>query len=302
MSAAASGRRRVENMSSQAEALDSQARQLAAKAAALRGVADKVRLGNEGELQIASRLDVLDGAGWHVLHDRRKNARSPANLDHVIIGPPGVMVIDAKNWSGGLLKLDDRGMKLGGWRKDDALHAARVDAELVQCVARAVMAVPCVGVLAFVQDVGLQAPVLHRNVVLLQQAQLVPWLTKLPRALTVEQVDQLGAHLQLALAPRSATAPDPAPATAPRPQWAQGPKQILAPTKKASRAEVKREAPRREMRKGLLGAAALAVVALTFPTTFPVAQEHVLTPLAELVGAKLQDVVQQPVPPAPPPP
>lgn len=164
MSAAASGHRRFESMSSQADALESQAEQLAAKAAALRGVADKVRLGNEGERQIGSRLDVLHGAGWHVLHDRRKNERSPANLDHVVVGPPGVFVIDAKNWSGGLLKLDDRGMKMARWRKDDELHAAGVDAELVRGVARAVAQVPCVGVLAFVQDVGLTAPVQHRDV------------------------------------------------------------------------------------------------------------------------------------------
>jgi len=65
-------------------------------------------------------------------HDRRKSVTSPANLDHVVVGPPGVFVIDTKNWSGGLLRPDERGMKLGSWRKDDALHAAKVDADLVQ--------------------------------------------------------------------------------------------------------------------------------------------------------------------------
>lgn len=299
MSAAASGHRRFENMCSQADALESQAEQLVAKAAALRGVADKVRLGNEGELQIASRLDILHGAGWHVLHDRRKNPRSPANLDHVVVGPPGVIVIDAKNWSGGVLELDDRGMKLGGWRKDDALHAARVDAELVRGVAHGVAPVPCVGVLVFVHDVGLPSPVLHRDVVLLQQAQLLPWLTQLPRVLTVEQVEQVSAHLERALAPRTATSAGTAPAAPSRHQWARSSQEVVVPSKKRSRQEAKREAARREFRKGLVGLVVLAVVGLTLPTTFPIAQEHVLSPLAESLGATLQESVQQPAPPPP---
>jgi len=119
-------------MAARADDLEEEARQLAQKAAALRGAADSVRKGNEGEMLVSERLDVLDGAGWRVSHDRRKSVTSPANLDHVVVGPPGVFVIDTKNWSGGLLRPDERGMKLGSWRKDDALHAAKVDADLVQ--------------------------------------------------------------------------------------------------------------------------------------------------------------------------
>ena len=40
---------------------------------------------------------------WLVLHDRLLfPGRSESNLDHVLVGPAGVVLIDAKNWSGNL--------------------------------------------------------------------------------------------------------------------------------------------------------------------------------------------------------
>ncbi|PVE19178.1 NERD nuclease [Arthrobacter sp. Bz4] len=56
--------------------------------------------GAAGELLVADRLDLLESHGWLVLHDLRWPGRPKANLDHVIVGPGGVLVIDAKNWAG----------------------------------------------------------------------------------------------------------------------------------------------------------------------------------------------------------
>ncbi len=50
-----------------------------------------------GEEKVASRLDSLASEGIFVLHDRRI-PHSRANLDHVVIGPAGVFVIDAKRY------------------------------------------------------------------------------------------------------------------------------------------------------------------------------------------------------------
>ena len=128
-------------------------------------------------------------------------------------------MIDTKNWSGGLLRPDERGMKLGSRRKDDALHAAKVDAELVQGVARrAVPDVHAFGVLAFVQDVGLTEAREHRDVVLAQEHHLLAWLTGRPQVLTHEQVDTLGRWLDRELPPRHSpsrrASPAPSSATA----------------------------------------------------------------------------------------
>lgn len=56
--------------------------------------------GAEGERIVAETLDLLRPYGWTVLHDVRWPGRQRANLDHVAIGPGGVVVVDAKNWSG----------------------------------------------------------------------------------------------------------------------------------------------------------------------------------------------------------
>jgi len=56
------------------------------------------RQGAEGEERLGHRLDQLTGEGFVILHDRRVPG-SPANIDHLVIGPTGVFVVDAKNFS-----------------------------------------------------------------------------------------------------------------------------------------------------------------------------------------------------------
>ena len=58
MAAASSGRHRQEAMAARADDLDAEARQLAQKAAALRGAADSVRKGNEGELLLVGEREL----------------------------------------------------------------------------------------------------------------------------------------------------------------------------------------------------------------------------------------------------
>lgn len=55
------------------------------------------RLGLLGERAVAERLAVLSGRGMHVLHDLPAVGSTKAfNLDHVVIGPAGVFVIETK--------------------------------------------------------------------------------------------------------------------------------------------------------------------------------------------------------------
>lgn len=56
--------------------------------------------GAEGEAKVAARLKALEATGWTALHDLHWPGRPKANIDHVLIGPGGVLVIDSKNWSG----------------------------------------------------------------------------------------------------------------------------------------------------------------------------------------------------------
>jgi hypothetical protein len=56
-------------------------------------------VGAQGEERLGRRLDGLVGERIRVLHDRRI-PRSRANIDHIVVAPSGVFVIDAKKYTG----------------------------------------------------------------------------------------------------------------------------------------------------------------------------------------------------------
>jgi hypothetical protein len=76
--------------------------------------------GARGEEKLAKALEGIDGL--RVLHDRRVPG-SRANIDHIIIAPAGVFVIDAKNYRG-RIEIRNRGWFL---RPDLRLYVGRRD-------------------------------------------------------------------------------------------------------------------------------------------------------------------------------
>lgn len=78
------------------------------------------KVGAEGERRVA---EVLEGVpGIVALHDRRAPGRR-ANVDHIVVGPAGVYVIDAKQYAG-RLEVRDKGTF---WRPDHRLYVAGRD-------------------------------------------------------------------------------------------------------------------------------------------------------------------------------
>ena len=65
------------------------------------------RRGAAGERRTARLLDLLERRGWAVLHDPAVPG-SRANVDHLVIGPGGVFVVDSKQYRG-RLRLDSSG-------------------------------------------------------------------------------------------------------------------------------------------------------------------------------------------------
>lgn len=99
------------------------------------------RTGGEGEVEVARRLTKqLDGAGVHLLHDRRAPGRARANIDHVAVGPGGVTVIDAKRLSGkvrveargGLFGPRRRQLLVGGRDRTRLVYGVRGQAEEIR--------------------------------------------------------------------------------------------------------------------------------------------------------------------------
>lgn len=69
--------------------------------------------GAMGEEKLGAALDAMASQGLLVLHDRRR-PRTAANIDHLVVAPSGVWVIDAKRYSGLVTKVDK-----GGWFRSD---------------------------------------------------------------------------------------------------------------------------------------------------------------------------------------
>ena len=161
--------------------------------------------GAEGEVAVARALESLP-EGWVVLHDLAWPGRQRANIDHVLIGPSGVFVVDAKNWSG-RIEVRDQVLRQNGRQRESAVSSVTTAAIAVQEI---VSPIPCVGVLCFVRDEPLEASTW--NVTVCSTTNLVTVLTFQPAVLGPDDVRRC------AEAVRAGTATRTAPAAAPRRQ------------------------------------------------------------------------------------
>jgi hypothetical protein len=86
--------------------------------------------GAQGERRTARLLDRLTRDGYVVLHDLAVPG-SPANLDHLVIGPSGVFAIDSKQWTGSIHQGIDGLVWHNYYRLDRTLDIVRWEAETV---------------------------------------------------------------------------------------------------------------------------------------------------------------------------
>ncbi|MHA7283688.1 nuclease-related domain-containing protein [Arthrobacter sp. TMS2-4] len=92
--------------------------------------------GAEGEARVGEQLRWLEPHGWKVLHDVHWPGRPRANIDHIAIGPGGILIIDAKNWSGDVRLRNGELCQNGYTRKRETASL------LEQCSAVAVLLEP----------------------------------------------------------------------------------------------------------------------------------------------------------------
>ncbi|WP_426989284.1 nuclease-related domain-containing protein [Pseudarthrobacter sp. Y6] len=89
-----------------------------------------------GERLVADRLSRLIPHGWYLLNDVHFPGRPKANLDHVLVGPGGVVVVDAKNWTGEVR------VSAGVLWQGRFARTQSVDGALAQCAAVASVLAP----------------------------------------------------------------------------------------------------------------------------------------------------------------
>jgi len=146
------------------------------------------RRGAEGEQRTARLLGPLERQGWVVLHDLAVPG-SPANLDHLVIGPGGVFVVDSKQYRG-RLQLDPSGrLWHGRYPLTATLRAVSFEADR----AARVLADPQV-VVPIVAVHGAQVPwgkVVTQGVPVVSARRLPSMLRALPGVLGPERVAAL---------------------------------------------------------------------------------------------------------------
>jgi hypothetical protein len=157
--------------------------------------------GAAGERHVARLLDPLVEHGWAVHHDLRVPG-SAANLDHLLVGPPGVFVVDAKHYSGHL-RLSPQGQLWHGRALlAPALSTIRWEADRLQ----AVIGAPDIAVTPIVAVWGAAVPwgqVTVNHVTVVAARRLPGLLRSLPPSLTLERAGAVAAQLNRRLDART---------------------------------------------------------------------------------------------------
>jgi hypothetical protein len=163
------------------------------KAAYARSRAEAFAKGAEGEQLLASTLAPLTAEGSCVLHDRV--LPSGGNLDHLVVGPSGVLVLDAKHWSTPVTT--GAGLRVGRWDKTSTLEqVTSAIADVRATLAAACVAVPTAGMLVLTHDVNAdRRPETIDGVVVLGIRHVVSALAAPPREHSAQHVDSALAHL-----------------------------------------------------------------------------------------------------------
>jgi hypothetical protein len=158
------------------------------------------RRGAAGERRTARLLAALERQGWAVLHDLAVPG-SRANIDHLVIGPGGVFVIDSKQYRG-RLQLDPTGrLWHGRYPLTPTLRAVEFEADQ----AAQVLPDPGMAVVPIVAVHGTKVPwgkVVTDGVPVVSARRLPSMLRALPAVLGPERVaavaDQARVHFRAA--------------------------------------------------------------------------------------------------------
>lgn len=165
-----------------------------AKAERLMRHAEMYERGAEGEARTAGVLASLPPE-WTTLHDLRWPGRRLANIDHVVLGPGGVFVIDSKNWSG-RVEVIQNVLRQNGRSREPAV-AGCADSALAVSELLGPFASYVAPVLCLVSDEPVSGWV--RDVMICSTATLPQMLLTRPSVLTPSQLAEVWARLQLEL-------------------------------------------------------------------------------------------------------
>ncbi len=147
-------------------------------------------VGPKGEQKVGKELGRLP-AGWRVLH-RLQVTETSAGIDHLVIGPPGVITLHTKHHPKGKVKVYERTLYVDGATKNyvwtserDARHAATALTDVCG------FTVPTQSAVVFVDVADVQHKGRPYGVTITTRQQLVDWLTALPAHMHPRQVEHI---------------------------------------------------------------------------------------------------------------
>jgi Nuclease-related domain len=157
------------------------------------------RRGAAGERRTARLLDPLERDGWAILHDLAVPC-GRANIDHLVIGPGGVFVVDSKQYRGRLQLDPTGGLWHGRYPLAPTLRAVDFEADQAARVLpdSGVVVVPIVAVH------GAQVPwgkLVKQGVPVVSARRLPSMLCALPVVLGPERVAVLAAQARVCFHP-----------------------------------------------------------------------------------------------------
>jgi hypothetical protein len=151
-------------------------------------------------------LAELDEA-WHRADDLRWSDPCAHRADHVVVGPTGVFVIDAKSWPG-TLDIGPDTIRHNRRKHHEALTDVASSAKAIRCLLEPVSAAPVFAMLCFARDAHIRGRV--RSVHVTSTANLLSRLASFPVVLDAIQSRRTADALLQAIAPYEAAdeAPD----------------------------------------------------------------------------------------------
>lgn len=250
------------------DSADEVARRAREKAEKLLRNAEMWEKGAAGERAVQELLAQLP-AEWTVFHDVHWPGRSRANIDHLVVGPGGVFVIDAKNWSGSM-QVRDGVLRQNGYRRDSAIESAKAAAAAVASLAPSLPSSAVVPVLCFTGDAATDGAL--GGVVLCSADQLLQYLLRRPATMSQEWLDYL--RFELDMSTRAATGPPAAPITLPPPP-ARSVAAAVRPAKPSKR--VRSRSPRskaRTFKRFVFGFGFFVISVMIFALPWPAARNN----------------------------
>ena len=147
--------------------------------------------GPKGEMKVGKELSKLP-TGWRVLHSLQMD-ETGSDIDHLVIGPPGIVAVSTKHHPKGKVTVYDRTVYVNGHAAHDHVWTSERSAKRVAATLTSACGfkVPTHGAIVFVDVAEFTEKGRPYGVTVTTRPRLVDWLTSLPAHLHERQIEHI---------------------------------------------------------------------------------------------------------------